>query len=222
VGLFAILFVAPSATSAQGPVTVPVTTTTPTSTSTTTTNKHPGGHGHHPKHKLLPRMLAVGDSVMKGCSTPTSYSPGGALQDALENRVHVDAEESRQIRDTIAVINSYRARGRLPRIVIIQVGNNGPLYFNPDLIDLKHALRGVPDVIVVNVRNGTSWQDESNEAIRTWLHGWSAAHLADWYDASTDAMTYDHTHPKPQYCPIYGRVIARAVRATHPRQYAKK
>ena len=57
---------------------------------------------------------------------------------------------------------------------MIQVGNNGPLWYR-DLVKLRQALRGIPDIVVVNVRNATSWQDESNNALVSWLRGWPAA-----------------------------------------------
>jgi peptidoglycan/LPS O-acetylase OafA/YrhL len=202
---FVVLFIAPSATSAQasGP---PI---------------HPpsGGKKHHPKHQpkpphhptqpphLLPRghMLALGDSVMLGCAA--------ALHPALDYRVRIDAVVGRQINDTIADLNHYRRKHRLPQTVIIQVGNNGPLYYN-DLVRLRAALRGVPDIVVVNVRNTTSWQNESNTAITEWLRGWPVAHLADWYHQSTDKMLSDGTHPWPYACHIYAHVIATTLRAS--------
>ena len=203
---FGLLLVAPS-TSAQSAGTTTrshPTTTRGRTTTTTTTTTTTGGDKH-----LLPRghMLALGDSVMLGCAS--------ALRPALDNRVHVDAVVGRQVRDTIRDLYSYRVHHRLPKIVIIQIGNNGPLYYN-DLVLLKHALRGIPDIVVVNVRNGTSWEGESNDAITQWLHGWHIAHLADWYHHSTSSMLYpDGTHPLPQYCPVYARVIKDALRGTH-------
>ncbi len=170
---------------------------------------HPDAH-HHPKrgkgskqpaHRLtLPkgRMLALGDSVMLGCSSQ--------LERSLDYRVKVDAVVARQIADTVADLDARRAKWGLPKTVIIQVGNNGPLYYN-DLVRLKAALRGVPDVVVVNVRNSTDWQDESNNAIKNWLVGWRTAHLADWYAHSKDSMLSDGTHPWPWACKIYAHVI---------------
>ncbi|MDX6481056.1 MAG: hypothetical protein QOG85_1566, partial [Gaiellaceae bacterium] len=40
--------------------------------------------------------------------------------------------------------------------------------------------------------------------------------IADWYGASTNSMTYDGTHPLPQYCPVYAHVIATTLRRTNP------
>jgi peptidoglycan/LPS O-acetylase OafA/YrhL len=204
VAAFALLFVAPSATNAQA------------------SGPPPPRHPHpHPKPKPKPKpsshprdtktlppgpMLAIGDSVMDGCKS--------ALEPALDYRVHVDAKIGRQVRDTVRDLYRYRVKHRLPKTVIIQIGNNGPLYYD-DLVLLRHALRGVQDIVVVNVRNGTSWQDESNTAITNWLRGWHFAHLADWYHHSTNSMLYqDGTHPLPWACRVYARLIATTLRAS--------
>ena len=151
----------------------------------------------------------MGDSVMDGCSA--------AVERALDYRVRVDAAVSRQIKDVIAEFDRIRHKyGHLPKIVIVQVGNNGPLIYS-DLVNLRHALRDVSDVIVVNVRNGTTWEHESNNAITAWIEDWRHAHLADWYHHSTDSMLSDHTHPYAWACPAYARVIANALRASVPK-----
>jgi hypothetical protein len=156
------------------------------------------------KHALpAGRMLALGDSVMLGCTRQ--------LKTALQHRIRVDATVGRQILDTVKDLNRLRARHRLPKTIVLQVGNNGPLWYR-DLVKLKRALRGVPLVVVVNVRNDTSWQDESNHALGSWLHGWRAAHLADWYGHSSSNMLQDGTHPYPYGCTIYARVIANTLR----------
>jgi hypothetical protein len=141
---------------------------------------------------------------MLGCSPQ--------LREALHHRVRVDATVGRQIDDTINELNRLRSRHRLPRTIVIQVGNNGPLWYR-DLVRLRRALRGIPDVIVVNVRNATSWQNESNQALVSWVHDWPAAHLADWYGHSTNKMLSDGTHPWPHGCWIYARVIENTLRS---------
>jgi peptidoglycan/LPS O-acetylase OafA/YrhL len=156
------------------------------------------------KHPLpAGRMLALGDSVMLGCKPE--------LKAALQHRVRINATVGRQIEDTVKELNHLRAHHRLPKTIVLQVGNNGPLW-GRDLVKLRHALRGIPDVVVVNVRNDTSWQDESNHALVNWLHGWHTAHLADWYGNSTTKMLQDGTHPWPYGCMIYARVIADTLR----------
>jgi peptidoglycan/LPS O-acetylase OafA/YrhL len=157
------------------------------------------------KQRALPpgRILALGDSVMLSCSRQ--------LRGALLHRVRIDATVGRQIDDTIGDLDRLRKHHRLPKTLVLQVGNNGPLWYD-DLVNLRHALRGIPDVVVVNVRNATSWQDESNHALDNWLHGWRTAHLADWYGSSTNKMLSDGTHPWPYGCTIYAHVIGDTLR----------
>jgi hypothetical protein len=165
-----------------------------------------GGRTQKKHQAPLPsgRILALGDSVMLGCSSE--------LRNALDRRVHIDATIGRQIDDTIGDLQRLRRHHKLVNTIVIQVGNNGPLWYR-DLVRLRHALHGIPDIVVVNVRNSTSWQDESNHALATWLHDWPAAHLADWYGSSTTKMLSDGTHPWPYACNIYAHVIADTLRS---------
>src|SRR5438309_9348473 len=114
------------------------------------------------------------------------------LKVALRHRVRIDATIGRQIEDTVQELDRLRHHHKLPKTIVIQVGNNGPLWYH-DLVRLRRALHGIPDVIVVNVRNATSWQDESNHALASWLHDWPAAHPADWYGNSSNKMLSDGT-----------------------------
>jgi peptidoglycan/LPS O-acetylase OafA/YrhL len=170
-----------------------------------TTPRSVARNKHHRKSVPLPsHMLALGDSVMLDCSRE--------LKIALHHRVRVDATVGRQIDDTIDELNHLRKHHRLPQAIVLQVGNNGPLWYQ-DLVNLRHALRGIPDIVVVNVRNSTTWQDESNDALLHWVRGWRAAHLADWYGHSTASMLSDGTHPWPHGCTIYANVIASTLRS---------
>jgi peptidoglycan/LPS O-acetylase OafA/YrhL len=211
VAAFAVLFVTPAA---LNPVTSYVS---PPKAHATPKRPHPGtqpppstdpGSGNQ-KQTLHPlpagRILALGDSVMLGCRRQ--------LKEALHHRVRVDATVGRQIDDTIDDLQRLRRHHKLPKTIVIQVGNNGPLFYD-DLTRLRRALHGIPNVIVVNVRNATSWQDESNHALVGWLHDWPSAHLADWYARSTDKMLSDGTHPWPYACWNYARVISDTLRST--------
>jgi peptidoglycan/LPS O-acetylase OafA/YrhL len=216
VAAFAVLFVTPAALNpVSGYVNPPkvkaATKPKPPQTDTTGTNtgpaNHTGGTTEHAPHGALPagRILALGDSVMLGCSPE--------LKAALHHRVQVDAAVGRQIDNTIADLQRYRRHHTLPKTLVLQIGNNGPLWYR-DLVRLKRALHGIPDIVVVNVRNDTSWEGESNHALDSWLHDWRPAHLADWYAHSTNTMLSDGTHPWPYACSIYARVIANTLRST--------
>jgi peptidoglycan/LPS O-acetylase OafA/YrhL len=213
---FAVLFVTPAALNPVG-----IYVNTPKANAAThrhprtrTTGTHPRPHDSsrptgptaRKKPTALPagRILALGDSVMLGCSSE--------LKRALDRRVRIDATVGRQIDDTIKELQRLRRHRKLTKNLVIQVGNNGPLWY-PDLVRLRRALRGIQHVIVVNVRNSTSWQDESNRALGNWLHDWPQAHLADWYGHSTNKMLQDGTHPWPYGCTIYAHVIADTLRS---------
>ncbi len=212
VGALAVLFVTPAA---LNPVTTYVhppksrAATKPTHTETTTPNTHTTRQGSgqkQPKQAALPtgRILALGDSVMLACSSE--------LKTALHHRVRIDAAVGRQIDNTINDLQRYRRHHDLPKTLVLQIGNNGPLWYG-DLVRLRRALHGISDIAVVNVRNDTSWESESNRALGTWLQGWPAAHLADWYGSSTNKMLSDGTHPWPYACTIYAHVIVDALRS---------
>jgi peptidoglycan/LPS O-acetylase OafA/YrhL len=209
VAAFAVLFVVPRALN-------PVSGYVNPPKATASVKRHHTGKPHNsPTHRTggtqktrptLPqgRILALGDSVMLAC-TPE-------LRRALDYRARIDASVGRQIDDTIKDLNHYRKHHRLPKTLVLQIGNNGPLWYQ-DLVRLRHALRGIPNIVVVNVRNATSWEQESNRALVTWVHGWRAR-IADWYGHSTNKMLSDGTHPWPYACTIYARVIASTLRST--------
>ena len=62
-------------------------------------------------------------------------------------------------------LDAYRQAGALPQHVVIQVGDNGPVWY-ADLVRLRsRCCAGVPDVVFVSVRVPRSWQDEANTAV---------------------------------------------------------
>jgi peptidoglycan/LPS O-acetylase OafA/YrhL len=208
VAAFAILFVTPASLNPVGGYVTPTKANAGTHRSHTSTQTSTSQQvSTQTKRASLPpgRILALGDSVMLGCTRE--------LKVALQHRVQVDATVGRQIEDTVNELQRLRRHHHLPKIVVIQVGNNGPLWYR-DLVRLRHALHGIPRIVVVNVRNETSWQDESNHALVNWLRGWQEAHLADWYGRSTDKMMQDGTHPWPYGCRIYSHLIADTLRST--------
>jgi len=214
IAAFSVLFVIPSAVNPITSYVNPPKVHAATKPKPSQTDTVPRQHQHTsdpettttPQHALpAGRILALGDSVMLGCSRQ--------LKGALLHRVRVDATVGRQIEDTVQELDHLRHKHALPKTLVIQIGNNGPLWYR-DLVKLREALRGIPDIVFVNVRNATSWQDESNHALVDWLRGWRVAHLADWYGQSTNKMLSDGTHPWPYACTIYAHVIASTLRST--------
>ena len=150
-------------------------------------------------------MLALGDSVMLGCKLGARLS--------LDYRVRVDAAIGRQIRDTITDVNHYRKKHRLPKVVIIQVGNNGPLlYARPRRAEGGATWRAGRRRRQRPQRHELAERIE--HAITGWLRDWRAAHLADWYHHSTNRCS--------RTARIRGRMPATRTRASSLRRCAKR
>jgi peptidoglycan/LPS O-acetylase OafA/YrhL len=148
-------------------------------------------------------ILALGDSVMLG-SAPV-------LEQRLGPRLRVDAVVGRQAVDTIARIAEYRTHGALPPTVIVQIGDNGPVWFE-NLERLRSVLSGVEHVVLVNVRVDRDWQNEVNRALERFVPGWSEAVIANWYGHSSESMLVDGVHPSVAGRRVYAQTIVEALR----------
>jgi hypothetical protein len=159
-----------------------------------------------PRKPLPPRVLAVGDSVMLGCSS--------ALEQELHGRARIDAVVGRQVEDAVTLFEHYRqSKPGLPPAVVVQVGDNGPTWYQ-DLVRLRHVLRGVPLVVLVNVRVDRSWETQVNLQLGSFARVWPQARIADWYGHSKDSELSDGVHPWPYACTTYAKVIANALQQT--------
>ncbi len=148
-------------------------------------------------------ILALGDSVMLG-SAPV-------LEQRLGPRLRVDAVVGRQAVDTIQRIAEYRAHGALPPTVIVQIGDNGPVWFE-NLQRLRSVLGGVAHVILVNVRVNRAWQHEVNHTLEAFVPVWPQAVLANWYAHSSESLLVDGVHPSVTGRAVYAQTIVEALR----------
>jgi peptidoglycan/LPS O-acetylase OafA/YrhL len=147
-------------------------------------------------------ILAVGDSVMLGCAPN--------LEQLLGHGLRVDAVVGRQAEATIDRLAQYRAAGKLPSTVIVQIGDNGAVWYS-DMQHLRRVLQGVPNIVLVNVRIARSWQDEVNSELKSYVRSWPHVVLANWYAHSTQSMLSDGVHPSVSARPAYARVVYDAV-----------
>jgi peptidoglycan/LPS O-acetylase OafA/YrhL len=187
-----------SSASAQALERPPTLTATSTPAAATVPRKQPtAATTTRPPHG---RPLAVGASVMLAASPE------------LSRFATVDAAVGRQPTEIIARLRAIRSARQLPSRVIVQLGENGPLW-GDDVRALKAVLKGVDRVVLVNVRVPRSWEDQVNGILGETAGGWKAAHLADWYDASDDAsLLYgDGTHPNPAGERVYAQLVRRAL-----------
>jgi lysophospholipase L1-like esterase len=157
------------------------------------------------KHRPTPApgaILGVGDSVMLGCAPNLTQLLGHGLR--------VDAIVGRQAEATIARLAQYRAAGQLPDTVIVQIGDNGAVWY-ADMQHLRKVLKGVQHVVLVNVRIARSWQNEVNVELKSYARTWPQAVIANWYSHSTQTMLTDGVHPSIAARAVYARVVSDAV-----------
>jgi peptidoglycan/LPS O-acetylase OafA/YrhL len=158
------------------------------------------GSDEGPSHK--PAVLALGDSVMRGAATQ--------LVDQLGKRAVVDAEEGRQPTTFPDLVDAYRNDGKLPNHVVIQMGNNGPVYWD-NVTALKDALAGVDHVYLVNVEVTRSWEGEVNGELEQIVAAWPQAQLIDWHGTVQADMTYDGVHVDEDGAAVYSNLISQAI-----------
>jgi peptidoglycan/LPS O-acetylase OafA/YrhL len=150
-------------------------------------------------------VLALGDSVMVDARSGLARLLGGGLT--------LNAAVGRQADDIISLLHSYASAGKLPDSVVLQLGNNGPVY-GDDLTKLHEALRGVPHVFLVNVEVPRSWQGEVNSTLSDAARDWGQAELVDWHAvaASHGGITTDGIHLTEKGIDLYSRLVASSVR----------
>jgi hypothetical protein len=150
-------------------------------------------------------VLAVGDSVMVDARSGLARLFGPKLT--------LNAAVGRQPDEITSLLHDYAADGKLPDNVVLQMGNNGPVY-SDDLEKLHAALHGVPHVYLVNVEVPRSWQGEVNTALSEAADDWGQAQLVDWHAvaASHGGITTDGIHLTEKGIELYSRLLASSVR----------
>jgi hypothetical protein len=149
---------------------------------------------------------AIGDSAMLGAVD--------ALEQEMPNLVLIDAEGSRQASAAIDLLRQYRAAGHLGDVVVVHIGNNGPLTAE-QFDEMMGVLEGVRKVLVVNLTVPPNVADPVAvpndavlaEGVRRYPN---QALLVDWYSASAGHPEYfwDGIHLTPQGARAYADLIS--------------
>lgn len=151
-----------------------------------------------------PRIVAFGDSVMVGAKEK--------LAARLGRRFSMNAKVGRQANEFIALARRLKRRGGHIDALIIQMGNNGPLY-SDEMEALRKATSNVGELFLINDHAPVSWQDESNHALEEADETWPHTTLIDWAPVATahESLLWDGIHLTPGGAGVYARLIVHAV-----------
>ncbi|HEY0737692.1 MAG TPA: hypothetical protein VGD69_22430, partial [Herpetosiphonaceae bacterium] len=150
-------------------------------------------------------IVAVGDSVMNGAQAALQQSIGA---------ISVDAAQARQADDLIALLQARQAAGQLSPIVVVHIGNNGPIT-GEQFDQLMQALAGVSRVVIVNVKVPRFWEGPNNGVLAEGVKRYPNAALVDWYGASgsrPELFWDDGIHLRPEGAAVYAELVAGAVK----------
>ncbi len=152
------------------------------------------------------RIVAFGDSVMVGAKEQ--------LVARLGRGFSMNAKVGRQVDEVIALARKLKAGGRRPSDLIIQVGNNGPLY-SEEMDALRTATSEAGHLFLVNDHAPVSWAGESNEKLAQAAREWPHTSLIDWSAAARThrRIFWDGIHLTPAGARLYARLIAAAIHA---------
>ena len=152
-----------------------------------------------------PRIYAFGDSVMIGAKEQLAARLGPGFS--------MNAEVGRQADQFVALVEQLKREGRTPNAVIIQMGNNGPLY-GEFMEAIQKATSNVGELFLINDHAPVSWIDESNAAIEEAGEDWPNTTVIDWASAAAahEDLLWDGIHLKPAAAVLYANLVNQAVR----------
>ena len=167
------------------------TTTVPPTTTTTTLGPIPGP------------VTAVGDSIMLDIQPELSVVLPG---------VTVDGLVSRQFDAGVGVVQADRSAGTLGRVLVVELGTNGPV--SASGIDaMMQAASGVSRVVFVNVCVPRDWTAPDNAVLAAAVGRYPGmAVLADWNALATphpEWFTADQVHLNPAGAAALATLIAQ-------------
>jgi peptidoglycan/LPS O-acetylase OafA/YrhL len=157
----------------------------------------------HSKH--WPRIVMLGDSVMIGAEAN--------LEKRLGPGFSMDAKVGRQADEFIAIIEKIKQGGHHPQAMVIQWGNNGPLY-SEDMEALRKATTNVGQLFLISDHAPVSWQDESNEAIAEASKLWHNTTEIPWAKAAEEGgegLFWDGIHLTPKGAGVYARLVSQVL-----------
>lgn len=151
------------------------------------------------------KVTAVGDSVMADAAN--------SLQQVMPH-AYVDAQVGRQGDATPGVIKSLKSKGQLNKIVILNLGTNGPMT-SQTIDQILDAIGSGHQIYWVNAHVPTKdWQQSVNHEIHHAAVTHKNVHEVDWYSLSQnhdDWFASDHVHMNEQGNVNFTRLIVTTI-----------
>ncbi len=147
-----------------------------------------------------PRVTAVGDSVL--------LAAADILSRALDD-VSVDAVVGRPVPEAIAVLQARRAAGQIGEVVLIHIGNNGPLSAG-QFDQMMGLAAGARQIVFVNLKAPRDWEATNNAVLAAGVGRYPNAVLLDWHAASVGRPEYfwdDAIHLRPAGARAYADLV---------------
>jgi peptidoglycan/LPS O-acetylase OafA/YrhL len=160
--------------------------------------------------KHWPRIIMLGDSVMIGAEEKLASRLGPGFS--------MDAEVGRQADEFLTIIAKIKREGHRPDAMVIQWGNNGPLY-SEDMEALRKDTTNVKQLFLISDHAPVSWQDESNHAIREASEDWHHTTEIPWAKAAEEggeSLFWDGIHLTPEGAGVYARLVTKVLHEKIP------
>jgi peptidoglycan/LPS O-acetylase OafA/YrhL len=153
-----------------------------------------------------PHIVALGDSVMIGAKDQLAARLGPGFS--------MSAKVGRQADEFVAIAQRLKREGHRPDAMIVQMGNNGPLY-SEEMEALRKATSEVGELFLIDDRAPVSWVGESNHALAEAARDWPHTTLIEWAPAaaSRGGLLWDGIHLTPAGAGVYARLVSAAVGA---------
>ena len=151
-------------------------------------------------------VTAVGDSVMLGAANQLAAAVGG---------IDVDAMVSRSMDAAIGVLESRYETGTLANVVLLHIGNNGPI--RDEQMDRIASLVGSDRrVLFLSLRVPRGWETGNNDVIARGVERHANFRLLDWRALSEDrpdVIWKDGIHLRPDGATYYAALVQAALAA---------
>lgn len=137
-----------------------------------------------------PPTFALGESVLVGAARSIARAIGP---------MEVNARIGRQVTDAIDVLERRAEAGLLGRVVLLHIGNNGPMR-REEADEVMQILHDVPVVIWINLRVPRQWERHNNDLIDALPERYSNVRVVDWHGASAgrrSLLAADGVHLTP-------------------------